>query len=326
MQAEWDRRRFLRMGVLLGAVAGAGLQRSMAADPSATWPEFKAREAAPGCWYVEGLSALGSPANQNFISNAGFVVTSEGVVVIDALGSPALAQRLLDEIARVTSQPVTHVVVTHYHADHVYGLQVFEDAGAQILAHEAGRSYLNSDTARLRLEVSRVELAPWIDADTRLVAATEWIAAPRELLVGDTRLLLEPVGPAHTPDDIVVYVPGVKTLYAGDLVFRNRVPFVGEADSGNWIRSLDRLLEFDTDVVVPGHGPVSTEARQDMELTRDYLGYLRQTMGEAAQDMTPFDEAYAATDWSRFESLPLFDEANRMNAFNTYLLMEHEGE
>ncbi len=289
-------------------------------------PEMRAREAAPGCWYVEGLSALGSPANQNFISNAGFVVTTAGVVVIDALGSPALARRLLAEIARVTPQKVTHVVVTHYHADHIYGLQVFQDAGARIIAHQAGREYLNSDTARLRLQASRAELAPWIDAQTLLVPATEWIDGRRELTVGDTRLVLQPVGPAHTPEDLAVYLPDRKLLYAGDLVFRSRIPFVGQADSRNWIASLDKLLAMDARVIVPGHGPVSTEARQDMQLTRDYLRYLRKTMGQAARDMTPFDEAYKATDWTQYEHLPLFGPANRMNAYNVYLQMEHEPE
>ena len=71
-------------------------------------------------WYVEGVSALGSKANQNFISNAAFVVTPAGVVAIDALGSPALAERLIVEIRKITPLPITHVLVTHYHADHIY--------------------------------------------------------------------------------------------------------------------------------------------------------------------------------------------------------------
>ncbi|MBP7455732.1 MAG: MBL fold metallo-hydrolase [Ottowia sp.] len=287
---------------------------------------MKPQQVAPGCWFVEGLSALGSPANQNFISNAGFVVTSAGVVVIDALGSPALAERLVAEIKKITPQKITHVVLTHYHADHVYGLQVFEQLGARIIAHQAGREYLYADTARLRLEQSRKDLAPWIDEQTKLAAATEWIDARRELTVGDTRLVIQPVGPAHTPEDLALYLPDKKVLYAGDLVFRSRIPFVGQADSRNWIKSLDKLLAFDAAVVVPGHGPASTEARKDMQLTRDYLAYLRKTMGQAAKDMTPFDEAYKATDWSQFEHLPLFAAANRMNAYNTYLLMEHEHE
>lgn len=331
MQSMIDRRQLLRRcgcSVLSAGMGGLGLSwaryaEATAAAPAASLPMVP-REVAPRCWYVEGLSALGSPANQNFISNAGFVVTPDGVVVIDALGSPALARRLLAEIARITPLKVTHVVLTHYHADHVYGLQVFEEAGARIIAHKAGREYLYADTAQLRLQASREQLAPWIDAQTRLVAATEWVDERRELVVGGTRLIVQPVGPAHTPEDLAVFVPGGKVLYAGDLVFRGRIPFVGQADSRNWIASLDKLLAFGATVVVPGHGPASTEAAQDMKLTRDYLAYLRKTMGDAARDMTPFDEAYKSADWSAFENLPLFGAANRMNAYNTYLLMERE--
>ena len=108
------------------------------------------------------------------------------------------------------------------------------------------------------------------------------------------------------------------------MVFRNRIPFVGQADSGRWIQALDVLLKFDATTIVPGHGPLSGEARKDMQQTRDYLVYLRATMGEAARNLEPFEEAYQAADWSRFEKLPLFRVANRMNAYNTYLLMEHE--
>jgi glyoxylase-like metal-dependent hydrolase (beta-lactamase superfamily II) len=289
-------------------------------------PEMTAQQVSASAWYVQGVSALGSPANQNFISNAGFVITRDGVVVIDALGSPALAERLLAEIAKRTDKPVTHVILTHYHADHIYGLQRFKAAGARVLAHEAAREYLNSDTARLRLEASRIELAPWVNADTRLVPADTWIAAAQDMIVGGVRLQLRPVGPSHTPEDLVVYLPDEKVLFAGDLVFRNRIPFVGQADSRQWIKSLDGLLAFGASVVVPGHGPVSTQARQDMEQTRDYLVHLRRVMGQAARNLEPFEEAYQAADWSRYEAMPLFRLANRMNAYNTYLLMEREPE
>ena len=286
--------------------------------------EVAPKQLASDVWYVQGLSELGSPANQNFISNAGFVVTPAGVVVIDALGSPALARRLIAEIRKVSAQPITHVIVTHYHADHIYGLQAFKAAGARIIAHRAAREYLQSDTARLRLEASRQELAPWVDAQTRLVEADDWIDGDRLLTVGGVPLDIRHVGPSHTPEDLVVYLPRHKLLFAGDLVFRARIPFVGQADSKQWIQALDALLRFDTAVIVPGHGPVSTSAREDMQLTRDYLTHLRTTMGTAARNLEPFEDAYKAADWSRFDKLPLFRVANRMNAYNTYLLMEQE--
>ena len=302
----------------LVVLASTGVARAQEA------PAMVAIKVSPSAWYVQGQSGLGSSANQNFISNAGFIVTAQGVVVIDALGSPQLAQRLIAEVRKVTAQPITHVIVTHYHADHIYGLQAFKALGARVVAHRAARSYLNSDTARLRLEASRQELAPWVNAQTRLVEADEWLDGDQEMIVGGVRLLIKHVGPSHTPEDLVVYLPQEKLLFAGDLVFRARIPFVGQADSRQWIKALDALLVFDTVAIVPGHGPVSTAAREDMQLTRDYLIHLRTTMGAAARNLDPFEQAYAAADWSRFDKLPLFRVANRMNAYNTYLLMEQE--
>ena len=297
------------------------------AAATAAEPELKAVQVAERVWFVQGGAALGSPANRNFISNAGFVVTDDGVVVVDALGSPALAKELLAEVRRVTPQPVRHVILTHYHADHIYGLQALKAAGAGIVAHAAAREYLNSDAAARRLEASRSELAPWIDAETRLVQADRWLDADETtLVVGGTEIRIRHLGPAHTAEDLAVYVPAAGALFVGDLVFRGRVPFVGQADSRRWIASLDRLIAFKPSLVVPGHGPVSREPLADLQLTRDYLVHLRKTMGEAAKAMEPFDEAYAKTDWSRFEHLPLFRVANRMNAYNTYLLMEQQGE
>jgi glyoxylase-like metal-dependent hydrolase (beta-lactamase superfamily II) len=304
------------------AAVGAFAGFAFAAPAAAQALTPRAVKVAPDTYMVQGVSALGSSANRNFISNAAFVVTPQGVLVVDALGSPVLALELLAEIRRITSAPVRYVVVTHYHADHIYGLQAFKDAGATIIAQRDGRLYLNSDTAQLRLKASREELAPAVDDDTRLVAADRWIEQPTTLQLGGLDFLLQPAGPAHTPEDLVIWVPQRRLLFAGDLVFRGRIPFVGQADSARWITALDTLLSFDANTIVPGHGPVSASARDDLELTRDYLVYLRQTMGEAARNMDPFEEAYARTDWSRFEKLPLFAAANRINAYNTYLLME----
>ncbi len=341
---------------LIGAVLAASLATTSAADKP-----VRAQRVAQDVWFVQGEAAMGSSANRNFISNAGFVVTGKGVVVIDALGSPALAQELIAEVRRVTAQPIRYVIVTHFHADHIYGLQAFKAIGATIIAHPAGRAYLNSEVAALKMQASREELFPWIDESTQLLGADRWLestprptstsSAPRatkgplrgpggmskvtepHLLMRDESTLrlgafefqMRHAGPAHTPEDLVVHVPRRSVLFVGDLAFRGRIPFVGQADSGQWIASLTRLIEFKPRIVIPGHGPVSTQPIADMQLTRDYLKHLRHTMGEAARNLEPFDEAYAKADWSRFERVPLFAAVNRMNAYNTYLLMEQQG-
>lgn len=284
-----------------------------------------AQQVSATTWFVQGEAALGSSANRNFISNAGFVVTPQGVVVIDALGSPVLAEELIAAIRQVTQQPIRYVIVTHYHADHVYGLQAFKAAGASVIAQRAGLDYLNSETASLRLKASRDELFPWIDENTRLVPADRWLDGDSVLELGGERFHIHRVGPAHTPEDLVVHAEHAGVMFAGDLVFRGRIPFVGQADSRQWIASLGRLIAFKPRIVVPGHGPISAEPLVDLQLTRDYLLHLRKTMAEAAANLEPFDEAYAKADWSRFEHLPLFRAANRMNAYNTYLLLEQQG-
>ena len=298
--------------------SGAGTLAS-AAEP------LPLQRVSDSAWFVQGEAALGSPANRNFIANAGFVVTSQGVVVIDALGSPALAEALIAAIRQVTAQPIRFVIVTHYHADHIYGLQAFKALGATVIAHRAGQAYLGSDTARLRLAASREALSPWIDDNTQLVPADRWLDADTDLELGGETFHIRHVGPAHTPEDLVVHAEQAGVMFAGDLVFRGRIPYVGQADSGQWIASLGRLIQRKPRIVVAGHGPTSFDPLPDLTLTRDYLIHLRQSMAEAAANLAPFEDAYAKADWSRFEHLPLFRAANRMNAYNTYLLLEQQG-
>ena len=179
---------------------------------------MKPVQVSPSAWYVQGQSALGSPENQNFISNAAFVVTPAGVVVIDALGSPVLAEWLLDAIRQITPKPVTHVILTHYHADHIYGLQVFEALGAKIVANARAKEYIQSETAQLRLQASRQDLAPWIDKSTRMVAASQWITNDTQTLrIGGTDFVLQHMGPAHAPEDTAVFLPDWEDSHGAQL-------------------------------------------------------------------------------------------------------------
>jgi glyoxylase-like metal-dependent hydrolase (beta-lactamase superfamily II) len=304
-----------------------------AADPKhpaeTTYPPVtvavEAVRLGPHSYYVPGQAGAAAAANQGFMSNAGFVVTPDGVVVIDSLGSPSLAEAMLKQIRKVTAAPIRYAIVTHYHADHYYGLQVFKDAGAEIWAHEGARGVLGTEAASLRFEQRKEILAPWIsDALQRFHEPDRWLAGDRDFSLGGVRFQLRHVGPAHSSEDVALFVVDDQVLYAGDIVFKGRVPFVGDADSLAWLAALDRLIEFRPRVLVPGHGAASDTPMDDLALTRDYLDYLRREMGKAVADLVPFEEAYAETDWSKYQRLPAFEEANRRNAYNTYILMERE--
>ncbi|MBU3628466.1 MBL fold metallo-hydrolase [Polynucleobacter sp. AP-Reno-20A-A9] len=310
------------VGILLGSLIFFSL--AFGQSKPADTVRIKPIQVAPHTYFVQGLPEMGSSTNQNFISNAGFVVTPGGVVVVDALGSPILAQKLIAEIKKITPQKVVALIVSHYHADHVYGLQEFKKIGATIYAQGEGRNYLSSETAKQRLIASRIDFAPWVNANTKLISADVWIDQKLKLTIGGIDFFISRVGPAHAPEDLMVYVPSEKVLFAGDLVFRGRIPFVGNADSKGWLTALDEIEKLNPSLVIPGHGGYSVKPVEDIAFTRNYLKYLRESMSKAAINMDSFEDAYKQADWSEYEGMPLFRAANRMNAYNVYLSIQAE--
>jgi glyoxylase-like metal-dependent hydrolase (beta-lactamase superfamily II) len=311
-----------RLAVLAVAVAITG---AAFAQPSPeTDARLTARQVSPHGWYFEGVSGMATSANRGYTSNAGFVVTADGVVVVDALGTPALGAEMLKAIRGVTDRPIRRVIVTHYHADHVYGLQPFKAAGADVWAHRKGEEYFTSGLADERLAQRRRDLSPWVDGTTRVQKPDLWVEGDTDFRMGGLTFRIVYADGAHSPEDVMVYVVEDRLLFAGDLLFAGRVPFVGTADSKGWLKAMDKMIALKPAVVVPGHGPASRDVERDLVLTRDYLAYLRETMGKAVADMETFDDAYAKTDWSRFKGLPAFENANRLNAYGTFLLMEKE--
>lgn len=315
---------WIAWAVVMGAVP-SGVQGSRVDwrgfPPTAV--EMELIRVSEHCYYVKGAAGVAS-ANEGFASNAGVVITDEGVVVFDALGTPSLAVKLLHEIREITDRPIRQVVVSHFHADHVYGLQVFQDLGAEIVAAAGSELYIDSGAADQRLQERRVSLAPWINEQTRVVRPDVYVENAQRFSLGGVEFELTALGAAHSDADLAMYVETDRVLYSGDIIFEGRVPFVGSANSRHWLGTLERLETTHLAALVPGHGPAADDPNEAIGLTRLYLAYLRETMGSAVENFEPFDEAYANADWSEFAGLPAFDAANRRNAYQVYLAIEAE--
>lgn len=285
--------------------------------------DMEVRQVSEHVYYVEGAAGIATD-NEGFISNAGFVVTGDGVVIFDSLGTPSLADKLVRKIREITDQPIRKVIVSHFHADHIYGLQVFEDMGAEISAPEGAQKYLQSEAAKERLEERQFSLDPWVNENTRLVLPDVTVSKSNIFTMGDVTFTINYMGKAHSDGDMSMLVEPDKVLFSGDIIFEGRVPFVGSADTKNWLETLTKLETGGLTALIPGHGPASTSPKETIALTRAYLAYLRETMGAAVDEFTPFDEAYAEADWSKFKDLPAFEAGNRINAYQVYLSMEAE--
>jgi glyoxylase-like metal-dependent hydrolase (beta-lactamase superfamily II) len=281
-------------------------------------------EVTPNVFYVMGQAGVVSKENEGFNSNAGFVITPEGVVVFDTLGSPALGHRLAGLIRQKTPLPVKRVVISHYHADHIYGLQAFKAPGVDVWAQAGAREYLATDAPKARLAERRDSLKPWVNEKTRIVVPDHLVKDDETFRLGGRTFRLIKAGPAHTAEDMMMMVEEEGVLFVGDLMFAGRIPFVADADTALWIRAIDRVISLKPRIVVGGHGVESRNAMADLALTRDYLKFLRAKMSEAFDDGLDFEAAYKQVDWSAWAKLPAFDAANRRNAYQTYLNIEQE--
>jgi glyoxylase-like metal-dependent hydrolase (beta-lactamase superfamily II) len=281
-------------------------------------------------WYSTGNPGVPGKDNEGNTSNGGFVVTSDGVVVFDALGTPSHGWALLEQIRKVTDRKIRYVVASHYHADHIYGLQAFKDhTDAVIVAQERAAEYKeNEETAdekaNARLDQRRGALFPWVDKNTRVVPPDITFRDRMTIALGDRRLTLLYAGPAHSSSDMMMLVEPDGVLFAGDIVQNSRIPHMNSDDvsTAQWLAALGEVEKLDPKFIIPGHGKASTEAKQAIAFTRDYIQYVRSVMAKAVQNWTDFDVAYEATDWSKYRDMPAFAANNRGNVYRIYLELE----
>ncbi len=286
--------------------------------------DMKLKQVSEHVYFVRGATGIATD-NQGFVSNSIVIITNDGVTIVDALGSPSLAEQMLSLIREVSDLPIKRVISTHYHADHIYGLQVFEDLGAEIIAPYGVDEYLNSPNAAERLEERQFSLEPWVNEDTRLVQPDRMLEVSEVIVDGPVRLTLNYLGKAHSDADMTVFVEPDQVFITGDVIFEGRIPFVGDSDSKAWLDTLNKMAQQQgIKALIPGHGGLALKPQKAITLTRDYLAYLREQLGAGVEEMMDFDELYRSIDWSPFERLPAFALGNRINAYQVFLALEKE--
>ncbi len=286
--------------------------------------DMQLRQVSEHVYFVRGATGIATD-NQGFVSNSVAIITKDGITIVDALGSPSLAEQMLSLIREVSDLPIKRVISTHYHADHIYGLQVFEDLGAEIIAPYGVDDYLNSPNATERLEERRFSLEPWVNEDTRLVLPDRLVQVSETIDEGGVKLTVNYLGKAHSDADMTVFVEPDKVFISGDVIFEGRIPFVGDSDSKAWLETLNKMAQQQgVEALIPGHGGLALKPQKAITLTRDYLAYMREQLGAGVQEMMSFDELYSSIDWSRFERLPAFALGNRINAYQVFLALEKE--
>jgi len=224
-------------------------------------------------------------------ATAGFIVTEEGVVVIDTSNSPMHARDLLYEIRRRTDSPIRYVINTSSAADHMLGNEVFTDEQATLISTRAAQAEMLQYRQELYDRMHGQE--GWrLQARMRgfhVTPSTQTFDEKMTLNMGDQEIRMASLLRGETsPEDAVVYLPSAKTLFLGELYDNQYFPRVGSRDVHRWIEVLRQVEGWDVDTYVPGHG--APGSKKDLVEFRKFLEWLvAQVEMRLKQGQTPED-------------------------------------
>jgi cyclase len=232
--------------------------------------------------------------------NTGLVIGKNGILMIDSTFSPDHAKQILKIIRSVTQKPVRYLFNTHYHSDHTFGNQVFS---TKVVAHRECRNIM---TKLLEREWSQDSIQRYVEENP------EWreklnnlkITLPDlvfddklEIDLGNLKVNLVHVG-GHTKDSSIAHIAQSKVLFAGDLIFQGRYPFMRDGNCQEWLLALRVINDLDFDVLIPGHRYICDKAEIKHHI--DYFENLLENCQKFIQENLSADEIVKQKEFTKF--------------------------
>ena len=218
-------------------------------------------------------------------SNTTFIITKEGVIVIDTRPTPTEARKVLTEIRKLTALPIVYTINTHYHGDHTFGNQVFKNSKT-IIAHKNVRNKLIK-SGQEHLSLFKTFGLPGID-EVEITPPNIIYEKEMEIWLGGYRLQLLYHGKGHTDGDTIIYIDQLRTVITGDLVFNKKIPYMADSYIDDWIGSLKYIELLKNETVIPGHGPVGE--RTTIIAMKHYLMNLKELVLAQLKDNKTLEE------------------------------------
>lgn len=272
-------------------------------------------------------SAIGATAgptyeNSGHNNNLSFIITTDGVVVVNSGASYLLAEALHQEIKKLTKQPVKYVILENAQGHAMLGSNYWQEQGAKIISQKDGAAVMKRYG---RASVERMKNRQKEKGKFTVATIPDIIFDDKyEINLGGTIIQALHLGPAHSPGDIVVWLPQQKVVIAGDLAFHQRLlPVTDHTDTAAWIETWDAGFEaLGAEIVVPGHG-TPTNMLEVRKYTRDYLIYVREQVAKILEKDGDLQQAYEM-DLSAYEHLDTFSDLAMQNIGRIFRVMEFE--
>ena len=279
------------------------------------------REVIPGVWSAIGATAPPTYENSGHNNNLSFIITSEGVVVVNAGASYLLAKALHAEIQQITDQPVRYVILENGQGHAALGSNYWHEQGVPVIAHVDAAAEIEEGSFAL---LSRMRDYNRDRAEGTEVVVPDITFEQQYIIeLGGMRIEVLYLGPGHSPGDIQVWLPQQRLVISGDMAFHQRLlPIFDDTDTKGWLDTYERFLALEPQVVIPGHG-VPTDVDEVTKYTRDYLTFLRAEVQKLLDEGGSLADAYNI-DQSAYSHLDTFEELAARNAGMVFEAMDFE--
>jgi glyoxylase-like metal-dependent hydrolase (beta-lactamase superfamily II) len=285
---------------------------------------------AADTYFLFGNIAEVDQYNRGWNGNAGFVVTTKGVVVIDSLGTPKLGQRLIATIRSVTDRPIRYLILTHNHPDHSYGAIAFRRlGGVKVIGHVGTLEYIRSEkvdsSVAFRRTFIKEDMAGFDGVEPDILIDDKRFSS-YTLKVGDKTFDIYDTGQHHSFGDLVVYQLEQQIVWISDLAFNQRVTFMGDGSSRQALEAQDWLLAkfAKAKLMIPGHGSAQTSPFPMVRRTQSYIKRLRATMRRALSEDLDLLSAVDQADFEEWRNTRLYGLNHRANTNFVYRELELE--
>jgi glyoxylase-like metal-dependent hydrolase (beta-lactamase superfamily II) len=272
--------------------------------------DYQAKQVADGVYVIHGPKGVPTPENQGFMNNPAFMLTAEGVVVVDPGSSVQVGEMVLSRIRKVTDKPVVAVFDTHVHGDHWLGNQAMLEAfpGIRIYAHPRMMERVEQGAGAQWLDVM-MDMTGGATAGTKVVSANSPVDEGSVISIGGLDIHVLHDGKSHTDNDIMLHLPQKGVIFLGDNAGYGRMLRLNDGSFQGNIRNLNRAVTTGAKVFVPGHGPTAgpeaaTEYRDYLQAVYDGVkGYFEDDLSDFEIKPRLLPSLARWKDWTDFDSL-----------------------
>jgi len=256
--------------------------------------------------------------NQGYMVNSTAIIGDKGVILIDTGFSDEIGEHLKRAVAKITPKPVTHVINTHHHGDHVLGNSAFK--GVTIISSALCRKLADETGAEWVAILEEATQRKFPHTKPVLATVTYAPETKTERVIDGVRLVLWVPKGSHTPGDMMVYLPDEKVLASGDILVNNIMPNFQDGMVRDWIETLSQVVALKPKTIIPGHGFLMTSddaAAMQQRMAALYAGV--ETGYKQGLNDSEIRNTLDLEEWGR---LHFFDDLMGTNINRTFLEVE----